>query len=170
VSLPRPSARVVLSLIVAMAVASSVAIVNGAPAWASQPRASVASKPATNYRIFKIYMRYLEASPDRARAAQNDRINDLVLRYGNKNWGLDHLKAKHGWGSALDSAIQHLVSDPKTQVRAEGGGTYRWDDFQEFKGELCPFRVVENRNRLSDGYEKGIITAYPLPPCGETFI
>jgi hypothetical protein len=128
-----------------------------------------AAKPNTDYRIYKIYQRYVEAAGHRARSAANYRINSLVLRYGNKNWGLDHLE-KHGWGTSLDNAIQYLVSDPKTSVRPEGGGSYRWQDKQIINDQLCPFRVIENRNELSDHYEKGIITAYPLPPCGEVFV
>jgi hypothetical protein len=130
---------------------------------------AVAGKLKTDYRIFKVYNRYLRAARDRAHAAANHRVNQLVLRYGNKNWGLDHLKAKHDWGKTLDNAIQTIVSDPKTKVRSEGGGTYRWDDNQFYQHEYCPFRVIENRNKLSDGSEKGIITAYPLPPCGVVF-
>jgi hypothetical protein len=130
---------------------------------------AVAGKLKTDYRIFKVYNRYVLAARDRAHVASNHRVNQLVLRYGNKNWGLDHLKAKHDWGKDLDNAIQYIVSDPKTHVRAEGGGTYRWDDSQFYQGTYCPFRVVENRNKLSDGSEKGIITAYPMAPCGVVF-
>ncbi len=122
-----------------------------------------------DYKIYKIYNRYIEAAPDRAHATANHRTNSLVLRYGNKNWGLDHLK-KHGWGKSMDNAIQYLVRDPKTSVNSEGGGSYRWQDEQIINNELCPFRLIENRNKLSDHYEKGIITAYPMPPCGEVFV
>jgi len=128
------------------------------------------AKPNTDYRIYKIYQRYILAARDRAHSAASHRTNSLVLRYGNKNWGLDHLKAKHGWGKSLDNAIQYLVADPKTSVRSEGGGSYRWDDEQLINHELCPFRVIENRNRLKDRHEKGIITAYALPPCGVVFV
>lgn len=127
------------------------------------------AKPKTDYRIYKVYQRYVEAAGDDAHGSADDRIDSLVLRYGNQNWGLDHLK-KHGWGKSLDNAIQYLVSDPKTSVRSEGGGSYRWQDEQIINHLLCPFRVIENRNELSDHYEKGIITAYPLPPCGEVFV
>lgn len=106
----------------------------------------------------------------RGAITSDNRTQRLVLRYGNRRWGLNHLKAKHNWGKALDNAIQYLVTDPKTKVRSEGGGSYRWDDSQWFKGELCDFRAVENRNRVSDGHEKGIITAYPLAPCGMVFL
>lgn len=132
-----------------------------------QARAQSA-KLRTNYRIFKIYVNARVAG---VRAiASNTRTDILVLRYGNRRWGLDHLKAKHNWGTDLDHAIQYLVTDPNTKVRSEGGGSYRWDDTQWFKGERCDFRAVENRNRLSDGHEKGIITAYPLAPCGMVFL
>jgi hypothetical protein len=166
-SLRRFTSRVVGFGLVAIC---AVAVASGGQALAYRPhRVARAAGPATNYRIFKIYVSALAA---RARVvlASNNRVDSLVLRYGNRNWGLDHLKAKHDWGSDLDKAMQYLVTDPKTKVRAEGGNSYRWDDTQWFKGELCGFRVIENRTRLSDGYEKGIITAYPLAPCGDVFL
>lgn len=136
--------------------------------WHQQPRAQSA-KLRTDYRIFKIYVNARVAGVRRAIASEA-RTDILVLRYGNRRWGLNHLKAKHDWGKALDNAIQYLVTDPNTKVRSEGGGSYRWDDTQVFKGERCDFRAVENRNRLSDGHEKGIISAYPLAPCGMVFL
>lgn len=166
----RRSAQAAVALSLALVASWSLVGTGGSTARAREAHVRAASGLKTDYRIFKIYSRYVSAVRSEASPVANDRVNQLVLRYGNKNWGLDHLKAKHDWGTDLDHAIQYLVSDPKTSVRAEGGGTYRWDDTQRFKGELCPFRVVENRNPLSDGYEKGIITAYPLAPCGETFI
>lgn len=127
------------------------------------------AKLGTDWRIFKIYVNATVAGV-RGAITSDNRTQRLVLRYGNRRWGLNHLKAKHNWGKALDNAIQYLVTDPKTKVRSEGGGSYRWDDSQWFKGELCDFRAVENRNRVSDGHEKGIITAYPLAPCGMVFL
>ena len=165
-SLRRTSCRLGLCAMAGICV-TGLTLTHGALAH-QPPAAAQSAKLRTDYRIFKIYVN-ARIARIRGRAAADDKTNLLVLRYGNGKWGLDHLKAKHNWGNALDNAIQNLVDDPKTKVRSEGGGSYRWDNMQWFKGELCDFRAIENRNPLSDGHEKGIITAYALAPCGEVF-
>jgi hypothetical protein len=120
----------------------------------------------TDYRIYKRYYTGLLAAPDAAaRAASSQKPVALVLRYGigradGSGWGLNHLKQRHHWSQALDSALEFMASDPNASVKERGNSnTYSWFDEYEHDGELCIVEAGEDRNPLADHEEKGIISA-----------
>jgi hypothetical protein len=126
-----------------------------------------AARSATDYRIFKRYYTELLAATDRGQAASKRTTKPiaLVLRYGigrsnGTGWGLNHLKQRHHWSKALDSALEFMALDPNASVKERGKtNTYSWFDEYEHDGELCIIEAGEDRNELADHEEKGITSA-----------
>lgn len=166
----RPSVALGLSGAVAVMLAATCPAV----AFATRPSAQAAhaavrgharARPGT-YVIYKTFQNpyvanALRSRPGRAANAPQGPAA-IVLRWGNRGFGYRHIKRQHGYTSTTESLITETVFQPQHISREPNAVVYTRTYIADSRlnGDVCTFRVVENPTHLSDGIEKGIITAY----------
>jgi hypothetical protein len=82
------------------------------------------------------------------------------LRWGTSAWGYNHLGDR--WSKGFERDMVATLFSPDTAIKRIGKGTsYRYTrGGVEHDGNICDFKVIENRARTRyDGKSRGIITA-----------
>ena len=77
----------------------------------------------------------------------------VVLRHGDKAWGLRHIERRRGFSAKTDSYIARTVARGEWDPAAK-----RFERAYRGRGRKCRYRVVD------EGDPKGIITAYVVEP------